>query len=196
MDFSIILALASLTALMLLVLHRLLLLVRDQRSFDAWERVEATLDELTIRNPRRHLVADMRIVTVQFTYVFRGTTYHGRCLTIADLPPIPINQYTAAIYTPLQTIYDGNKRIHASVDPARPYRAVLREISLRWYIIYTAFMVICYAGAMSAMGLAGLPSMVRWEIAASAMGIYLILIAALLFCGNRSRSPSTATDNQ
>lgn len=185
MDFGTRLAFGFMVGMALVALHKLLRLLLDGSTVDRWTRVEAQLEALSITLPPKRLSSDLRMVWARYSYSLGGVTYQGRSISVLDLPPFPLNQYRASIYQPLEEIFKTTKRVHASVDPARPSRAVLLETPMGWYEAGALFIVVSVPGLFYWLDVFTLPGTILATIGAIGAGLYLLVLVFSLKVGLR-----------
>lgn len=190
MDIETQIAFGAVVGIALMALHKLVRLLLDRNAVDRWTRVEAQLEDLRITMPPKRMSSDLRVVWARYSYSFGGMTYQGRSISVLDLLPFPINQYRAAVYQPLEEIFKTTKRIHASVDPANPSRAVLLETPMGWYIAGGLFIVVSVPAIFYQLGFFTLPSTVLATTGAIGVGLYLSVLMFSHKVGMRWPRPS------
>ena len=169
------LSFSFLAALPLVFLHKVIRMAVDFWSFSDWRQIEVNIDDLELTKPagRQAFTADILLVKVRFSYHYGNASCQGNSVAIPDLAPFPITQYGPATYQPLEAIYGSTKRMHAWVDPKHPERAVLRQVSVRPYLLGTVAMTVCFLG----LGYYLIDTVSRTEmeeIGALALVIYLL----------------------
>ena len=190
MDIETQIAFGAVVGIALMALHKLVRLLLDRNAVDRWTRVEAQLEDLRITMPPKRMNSDLRLVWARYSYSFGGMTYQGRSISILDLLPFPINQYGASVYQPLEEIFKTTKRIHASVDPTRPSRAVLLEASTGWYKAIGLFIVISVPALFYRADVFTLPDAILATIGAIGLGVYLSVLVLSFKAGMRWPRPS------
>ena len=143
-----ILCFSFVAALPLVFLHKVIRMAVDFWSFSDWRQIEVSIDDLELTRPgsRQAFAAENCLVKVRFSYYYGNASFRGNSVAIPDLAPFPITQYAPATYQPLEAIYQSTKRMHAWVDPNHPERAVLRQVSVRPYVLGTVAMTVCFLG--------------------------------------------------
>lgn len=190
MDIETQIAFGAVVGIALMALHKLVRLLLDRNAVDRWTRVEAQLEDLRITIPPKRMNSDLRLVWARYSYSFGGVTYQGRSISVLDLLPFPINQYRAAIYQPLEEIFKTTKRIHVSVDPARPSRAVLLETPMGWYVSGGLFIVVSVPALFYQLDVFTLPNTILATIGGIGLGVYLSVLVLSFKAGLRWPQPS------
>lgn len=137
-----------LAATPLVFVHKAIRMAVDFWSFSDWRQIEASIDYLDLTKPggRQAFAAGNRLVKVRFSYHYGNAAFQGSSVAIPDLAPFPITQYSPTTYQPLEAVFQSTKLMHAWVDPNRPERAVLREVSIRPYLLGAVAMTVCFLG--------------------------------------------------
>ncbi|HEV2321913.1 MAG TPA: DUF3592 domain-containing protein [Gammaproteobacteria bacterium] len=185
MDIETQLAFGAVVGIALMALHKLVRLLLDRNATDRWTRVEAQLEDLSITMPPKRMSSDLRLVWARYSYSFGGVSYQGRSVSVLDLLPFPINQYRESVYQPLEEIFKTTKRIHVSVDPVRPSRAVLLEVPMGWYIAGGLFIVVSVPGLFYQLDVFTLPNTILATIGAIGVGLYVSVLVFSLKAGLR-----------